>query len=61
VTLHITEFEGGNALSDFRVQQLLPRLQAVHGKVNGLSARYVHLVATDHAPTAAENERWRNC
>jgi phosphoribosylformylglycinamidine synthase len=57
VTLHITEFEGGNALSEFRVQQLLPRLQAVHDKVNGLSARYVHLVAADHAPGAAEKER----
>ena len=57
MTLHITEFEGGNALSEFRVQQLLPRLQAVHDKVNGLSARYVHLVAADHAPSAAENER----
>ena len=50
MTLHITEFEGGNALSDFRVQQLLPRLQAVHDKVSGLGARYVHLVAADHAP-----------
>jgi phosphoribosylformylglycinamidine synthase len=57
VTLHITEFEGGNALSEFRVQQLLPRLQAVHDKVNGLSARFVHLVAADHPPGAAEKER----
>jgi phosphoribosylformylglycinamidine synthase len=57
VTLHITEFEGGNALSDFRVQQLLPRLQAIDGKVSGISARLVHLVAADHAPDAAERER----
>ncbi len=57
MTLHITEFEGGNALSEFRVQQLLPRLQGVHDKVGGISARYVHLVATDHAPSAAEQER----
>ncbi|MDB5875209.1 MAG: phosphoribosylformylglycinamidine synthase [Ramlibacter sp.] len=57
VTLHITEFEGGNALSEFRVQQLLPRLQAIHDKVTGISARFVHLVATDHAPTGAERER----
>jgi phosphoribosylformylglycinamidine synthase len=57
VTLHITEFEGGNALSEFRVQQLLPRLQAIHDKVSGISARFVHLVAADHAPTAAEKER----
>src|SRR3569832_785645 len=47
VTPHITEFEGGNALSAFRVQQILPRLQAIHPQVNALSARFVHLVATD--------------
>jgi phosphoribosylformylglycinamidine synthase len=57
VTLHITEFEGGNALSEFRVQQLLPRLQAVHESVSGISARFVHLVAADHAPSGAERER----
>ncbi|HVE51826.1 MAG TPA: hypothetical protein VNB23_00435, partial [Ramlibacter sp.] len=57
MSLHITEFEGGQALSGFRIQQLLPRLQAVHPRVNGLSARFVHLVAGDHAPTAAERER----
>ena len=57
MTLHITEFEGANALSEFRVQQLLPRLQAVHESVNGIAARFVHLVAADHAPTAAEAER----
>jgi phosphoribosylformylglycinamidine synthase len=57
VTLHITEFEGGSALSEFRVQQLLPRLQAIDEKVSGIAARFVHLVATDHAPAAAEIER----
>ena len=57
MSLHITEFEGGQALSGFRIQQLLPRLQAVHAKVAGISARYVHLVASDHAPTPAERER----
>ncbi len=57
MTLHITEFEGGNALSEFRVQQLLPRLQAIAGQVSGISARFVHLVAADHAPSAAERER----
>jgi phosphoribosylformylglycinamidine synthase len=46
VTLHITTFEGGNALSPFRVQQVLPRLQGVHDKITDLSARYVHVVAT---------------
>jgi phosphoribosylformylglycinamidine synthase len=57
VSLHITEFEGGKALSDFRIQQLLPRLKAVHPKIAGLAARYVHLVAGDHAPDAGERER----
>ena len=57
MTLHITEFEGGNALSDFRVRQLLPRLQAIAGQVSGISARFAHLVAAEHAPDAAELER----
>ena len=50
MTLHITQFEGGNALSDFRVQQLLPRLQAIHDRITGIAARYVHLVASDATP-----------
>ncbi len=57
MSLHITEFEGGQALSGFRIQQLLPRLQAVHPKIAGLAARHVHLVASDHAPDASERER----
>ena len=57
MSLHITEFEGGQALSDFRIQQLLPRLQAVHPKISGLVARYVHLVASDHPLDAAERQR----
>ncbi len=57
MTLHITEFEGGNALSDFRIQQLLPRLAAINGSITGLSARFVHLAGSNHAPSAAEHER----
>ncbi|NMM04892.1 phosphoribosylformylglycinamidine synthase [Polaromonas sp.] len=55
MTLHLTIFEGEaqgiSALSDFRVQQLLPRLQTVHDKIAGISARFVHLVATEAVPT----------
>ena len=51
MTLHITQFEGGSALSSFRIQQLLPSLQAVHDRISGLSARFVHLVSSDLAPT----------
>ncbi|MDM0041360.1 phosphoribosylformylglycinamidine synthase [Variovorax sp. J22G21] len=49
----MTRFEGGDALSDFRARQLLPRLQAVDARIDGVSARFVHLVATDAAPDAA--------
>jgi phosphoribosylformylglycinamidine synthase len=47
VTLHISFFEGGNALSDFRIQQLLPRLARISPNIQGLAARFVHLVATE--------------
>lgn len=57
MTLHISSFEGGSALSTFRVQQLLPRLQAIHDKIGGIAARYVHLVAFDSAPSAQLKEK----
>jgi phosphoribosylformylglycinamidine synthase len=53
VTLHITQFEGGSALSSFRIQQLLPSLQAVHDKIIGVAARFVHLVTSDSEPAPA--------
>jgi phosphoribosylformylglycinamidine synthase len=46
VTLQTLILEGGNALSDFRIQQLVPRLQAICPNVMGLSGRYLHLVAS---------------
>ena len=49
MTLHISFFEGGNALSDFRIQQLLPRLAQISPNIQGLAARFVHLVATEQA------------
>ncbi|MEJ8853059.1 phosphoribosylformylglycinamidine synthase [Variovorax robiniae] len=52
--LVVTRFEGGDALSDFRARQLLPRLQAVDARIDGVSARFVHLVATDSAPDSAQ-------
>jgi phosphoribosylformylglycinamidine synthase len=56
VSLHISIFEGGNALSDFRVQQLLPRLAAISPQIQGLSARFVHLAATEAALDAAQQQ-----
>jgi phosphoribosylformylglycinamidine synthase len=57
VTLHIAQFEGGNALSAFRVQQLLPRLAAIHDRIHGISARFVHLVASEAEPSMADRDR----
>ncbi|QTN28899.1 phosphoribosylformylglycinamidine synthase [Rhodoferax sp. AJA081-3] len=57
MTLHITQFEGSNALSSFRIQQLLPTLQGIHEKISGISARFVHLVASDAAPDAALSDK----
>ncbi len=53
----MTTLAGGNALSSFRAQQLQPALEAIHPKISGIAARFVHLVATDAAPTPAEQER----
>ena len=50
---HLLHFEGGNALSAFRAQALLPRLQAVSSRITGVHARHVHWVWSDK-PLAAE-------
>jgi phosphoribosylformylglycinamidine synthase len=55
--LHLSLFEGGNALSAFRAQQLLPALQAINDRIGGIAARFVHLVATDGATDASARER----
>ncbi len=57
MTLHLRFLDGGNAVSDFKVQQILPRLQAVSDKITGLSARFVHLASFDAAPDAATLDR----
>ena len=57
VTLHLTQFEGANALSAFRSQQLLTDLVAIHPKITGITARFVHLVASQSAPDSALQQR----
>jgi phosphoribosylformylglycinamidine synthase len=52
VTQHIHFFDGGNALSGFRIGQLLPRLQAVNAAVQSIAARYVHVAGFDAPPSA---------
>ena len=46
---HLLHFEGGNALSAFRAQALLPKLQSVSSRITGVAARHVHWVWTDTA------------
>lgn len=57
MTQHITQFEGSNAISAFRVQQLLPRLQAIHDRIDAIFARYVHLVASDTDPSESDRAK----
>jgi len=54
---HLTHFEGGNALSDFRAQALLPRLQAVQPRITGVAARHVHWVCSDAELARAEFDK----
>jgi phosphoribosylformylglycinamidine synthase len=41
---HLLHFEGGDALSAFRAQALLSRLQELQPRISGISARHVHWV-----------------
>lgn len=61
MTLHLTTFEGHapgiEALSEFRLQQLLARLQACHAGLVRLHARYVHWVTTESPlPSAVQTQ-----
>ena len=49
MSLSIHILEGGVALSEFRIQQLLPSLAAISPAIIGLQARHLHLVAIDEA------------
>ena len=54
---HISTYEGGNALSPFRINQLLPRLQVISDKISHVTAHFVHLAATNTVPDAALTAR----
>ena len=57
MSLHLRFLDGGNAISDFKVQQILPRLAGISDKITGLTARFVHLASFDAVPDAATEER----
>jgi phosphoribosylformylglycinamidine synthase len=57
VSLHLRIFDGGAAISGFKVQQILPRLAGISDKITSLSARFVHIAAFDGEPDAATVQR----
>ena len=58
MTLHLRFIEGGNALSDFKAAQLLPRLADLcEKKITSLTAHFVHLASFNAEPDAKTLER----
>lgn len=54
---HLNPFDGGNALSAFRAQALLPRLQALVPRIVGVHARHVHWVWSDAPLARADHDK----
>ena len=57
MTLQISTFVGGPALSSFKTQQLLAALQAVCPEIQGLATEHVFLLATEQALPAKDRQR----
>ncbi|MGC4079900.1 MAG: phosphoribosylformylglycinamidine synthase [Rubrivivax sp.] len=53
----LLHYEGGNALSPFRSNALLTRLQSACPRISAVAARHVHWAAFDAEPDAATRER----
>ena len=62
-SLHVSLFDGAargtapNALSEFRVRQLLPQLQAIHDKITGIAGRFVSF-GRFAGPVRAQRNPW---
>ena len=54
---HLMHFEGGQALSSFRAQALLPKLQQICPRITAVGARHVHWVWLDSAPDRALSDK----
>jgi phosphoribosylformylglycinamidine synthase len=54
---HLLHFEGGNALSAFRAQALLPKLKVIAPCIAAMHARHVHWVWSDAPLLRAERDR----
>ena len=55
--MHLIAIEGGNALSEFRAQALLSRLQSIRPEIVAIHARHLHSVCTETPLTAGDLER----
>ena len=49
--------QGGHALSDFRIQQLQPQLQAITSKINNFTANFTHFIQTSADLSTLECEK----
>jgi phosphoribosylformylglycinamidine synthase len=54
---HLLNFEGGQALSAFRAQALLARLQAIQPRITGIAARHVHWAWSDSPLERADSDK----
>jgi phosphoribosylformylglycinamidine synthase len=54
---HLFPFEGGNALSEFRAQALLARLQGVAPRVSAIHGRHVHWVWSEAPLARSEHDK----
>ncbi|MDO5654229.1 MAG: phosphoribosylformylglycinamidine synthase, partial [Brachymonas sp.] len=57
MSTQLTTFEGGNALTPFRSQQLLAQIQRIAPGVKTISARFVHWVESDDTLDAASQQK----
>ena len=55
----ITFFAGGNALTAFRVRQLLGQVQKIAPGIRAIGARFVHWVSSAHALDADSTSKFR--
>ncbi len=55
--MHLRHFEGGNALSTFRAQGLVTRLQRINRRISQVSCQAVHWVWTDDAMSTEAQAR----
>ena len=53
----LASFDGGNALTPFRSQQLLAHIQQIAPKVRAIGARFIHWVESDRPLDAASQQQ----